>query len=173
MRETTADLIAKVRLLIGDTAEKFTDDDIERVLDRHCIVDYVELLPHVSLDANGEEQYLQFSALYGNWEADALFSCRGVYLTPLDGDWVGGWWKFSEAIVPPVYIQGKRYDVYASAAELLEMWAAQEKLSFDFSSDGQSFSRSQKLRMMLDLAQAYRDKSFPIFAELKRSDAND
>lgn len=172
MRGTMADLVAKVRLMIGDTDNKFDDDDIERVLDRYCIIDYAELLPHISLDVNGEEQYLQFSALYGNWEADALFYCGGEYLTPALGDWVGGWWKFSEAIVPPIYIQGKRYDVYASAAELLEMWAAQEKLSFDFSSDGQSFSRSQKVRAMLDLAQVYRDKSFPSIADLSRSDAD-
>jgi hypothetical protein len=87
-----ADLIARVRLLIHDTAgdsQVFSDGDIEATLAEHEISD-------------GE------------------------------------------------------YDVYGAAAELLEMWAAREKLSFDFSADNAQYRRSQKVANLLDLAAQFR-----------------
>ena len=48
------------------------------------------------------------------------------------------------------------YDVYATAADLLEMWAAREKLSFDFSADNAQYRRSQKVANLLDLAAQFR-----------------
>ena len=63
------------------------------------------------------------------------------------------------------------YDAYAAAADLLEMWAAKEKLAFDFDADGQSFKRSQKMRALLELAREYRRQQRPQGVQLVRSDA--
>ena len=63
------------------------------------------------------------------------------------------------------------YDAYAAAADLLEAWAAKEKLAFDFDADGQSFKRSQKMRALLELAREYRRQQRPLAGVLVRSDA--
>lgn len=63
------------------------------------------------------------------------------------------------------------YDAYAAAADLLEAWAAKEKLAFDFDADGQSFKRSQKMRALLELAREYRRQQRPQQGVLVRSDA--
>lgn len=62
-------------------------------------------------------------------------------------------------------------DVYAAAADLLEMWAAKEKLSFDFEADGQTFRRSQKSQSLLELAREYRRQQRPQQVGMVRSDA--
>ena len=62
-------------------------------------------------------------------------------------------------------------DVYAAAADLLEAWAAKEKLAFDFDADGQSFKRSQKAQALLGLAREYRKKQLPQQVGMVRSDA--
>ena len=63
------------------------------------------------------------------------------------------------------------YDAYAAAADLLEAWAAKEKLAFDFDADGQSFKRSQKAQALLELAREYRRQQRPLAGVLVRSDA--
>lgn len=63
------------------------------------------------------------------------------------------------------------YDAYAAAADLLEMWAAKEKLSFDFEVDGQSYKRTQKAQALLGLAREYRKKQLPQQVGMVRSDA--
>ncbi len=63
------------------------------------------------------------------------------------------------------------YDVYGAAADLLEMWAAKEKLSFDFEADGQTFRRSQKSQSLLELAREYRRQQRPQQVGMVRSDA--
>lgn len=56
---------------------------------------------------------------------------------------------------------GYTYDVYAAAADVLEQWAAVVKLQYDFTTDDQSFKRSQKQQQMLELADEYRRKQLP------------
>lgn len=62
------------------------------------------------------------------------------------------------------------YDLYAAAADLLEMWAAREKLSFDVTADGQTMHRSQKAATLLALAATYRRQQRPQVAMQVRSD---
>jgi hypothetical protein len=62
------------------------------------------------------------------------------------------------------------YDVYGAAAELLEMWAAREKLNFDFSADGAQYRRSQKVEMLLQLAAQYRRRQRPRMIPQVRGD---
>lgn len=64
------------------------------------------------------------------------------------------------------------YDLYAAAADLLEAWAAREKLNFDFDTDGQSFKRSQKAAALLALAREYRRQQRPASVAMVRTDAN-
>lgn len=64
------------------------------------------------------------------------------------------------------------YDVYAAAADLLEMWVAREKLSFDVDADGQTMQRSQKVKALLELATQYRRQQRPTIATMVRDDVN-
>ena len=75
-----------------------------------------------------------------------------------------------EATLAEHEISDGEYDVYGAAAELLEMWAAREKLNFDFSADGAQYQRSQKVEMLLTLAAQYRGHQQPRMIPQVRGD---
>src|SRR6266702_3543033 len=91
-------------------------------------------------------------------------------VTPSASENIVGHWTFATNKFPPVYISGKTYDVYRSAADLLERWAAKWVLSYGFSSDGQSFQRQQAATMLQALAKTYRQKQRPRMIIATRSD---
>ncbi len=172
-RPTMAELIGQVRVLIGDLggASVFSDDEIEHALDAHREdVRYLELRAAETLTPTGV-QYLDYYADRAPWEADeALVNGAWQAVTPASADRLVGKWTFPAHQDPPVYITGKVYDLYATAADLLEAWGARVKLEFDFSADGQAYSRSQKLRALMDLAAEYRRKQRPTTAVQVRAD---
>jgi hypothetical protein len=57
------------------------------------------------------------------------------------------------------YLTGRSYDLYGAAADVLEAWAANVALQFDFAEDDQSYKVSQKQRQLLRLAGHYRQRS--------------
>ena len=71
---------------------------------------------------------------------------------------ITAWFGKDRPVELPVFITGKLYDVYRSAADLLEMWSALYATRFDFTADGQSFRVSQAHAQLLDLAHTYRQK---------------
>lgn len=174
VRASMAELIARVRTLIGDPAganQAFDDQTIQDALDRYqTVVHYAELqaMPTYS---PGRTEYLDFYAAVGDWESDAaLYDSGWEEVAPASSDYLTGHWSFTEEPALPVFIVGKTYDVYAAAADLLEAWAAKEKLSFDFDADGASFRRSQKVKALLELAAEYRRKQRPMLSLQVRGD---
>jgi hypothetical protein len=171
-----AELISRVRGLVGDAAgadQVFLDDEVQAVLDRYqTVVRYARLRPEPTPLPAGAVEYRDYYAAVGDWEADELlYDAASQPLTPASADRLTGHWTFaSPGQQPPVYIVGKVYDVYGAAADLLERWAARVKLEFDFSADGQSFSRSQKARSLLELAREYRRRQQPATAVQARAD---
>jgi len=175
VRTSMVDLISRVRMLISDPAgegQTFTDQEIQDVLDRYgTTVNYMELIPAETIAAGGSVSYLDYYADVGDWEADEkLYDASWNELAPSASDRLTGHWAFSESQTPPVTIVGKFYDVNAAAADLLEAWATKVALDFDFSTDGQSFRRSQKREALLELAAQYRKKARPTRAWLVRGD---
>ncbi|MBX6770878.1 MAG: hypothetical protein IRY83_04080 [Chloroflexi bacterium] len=170
------ELIARTRLLIGDPAgaeQTFTDDEVQAALDRYqTVVRYAPLHPEPTPLPTGLVEYRDYYAGLGDWEADEqLYDAAWTALTPVTSDRLTGHWTFaSPGQNPPLFILGKVYDVYGAAADLLEQWAAKVKQEFDFSTDGQSFQRSQKLRALLDLAREYRRRQRPSVAVQARAD---
>lgn len=77
-----------------------------------------------------------------------------------------------EATLAEHEISDGEYDAYAAAADLLEMWAAREKLAFDVDADGARFKRSQKAAMLLELAQTYRRQQRTTIIQQVRNDVN-
>ena len=173
-RSTMANLILRMRDLINDApgaSQVWTDDQIQGVMDasRQDIGNAV--LTAFPTYSGSTIQYLDYYSDWTDWEDDVVLK---QYLTqtvtPSASENIVGHWTFATNKFPPVYISGKTYDVYRSAADLLERWAAKWVLSYSFSSDGQSFQRQQAATMLQALAKTYRQKQRPRTIIATRSD---
>lgn len=162
LRDGMTALIDRVRLLVNDPAgdgQVFSDQEIQDFLDLHrAHVRYLPLdeAPTYSAGAVG---YYDYVTDRGHWEADLVVQ-DGAYgtLTPASIDLLTGHVHFTVSQTPPVLITGKVYDVYAAAVDLLEAWQAKVALEYNFSAEGQSFQRSQKLGQLAALADTYRKR---------------
>lgn len=175
-RATMAELISRVRSLIGDPAganQALSDDEVQAALDRYqTVVRYAPLVPEPTPLPGGTVEYRDYYAGTGDWEAgEVLVNAASQSLAPATSDRLTGHWTFaSPGVAPPVFITGAFYDVFGAAADLLEAWAAKVKLEFDFTADGQSFSRSQKAKTLLEMAASYRRRQRPAVAVQVRAD---
>src|SRR5579862_3689308 len=128
VRSTMAQLIALVRLRVGDPAgpsQFFADGDIQDKLDE-CRLDvqYETLDPRPTL-ANGVITWTDYYADREFWEDDTtLVWGNYTVLTPNTSDFIIGHWVFTAGQFPPVFVRGKTYDVWRVSADLLEARAA-------------------------------------------------
>lgn len=162
-RAGMADVVTRVRRLIGDTAgadQVFTGDEIQEALDRvQHNVRYQELCPVPTILAGGEVQYLAYEAERGHWESPvALADSSYATVTPATSDLVNGRWTFAAHRAAPVYITGYRYEVYAAAAELAEDWAAKLKLEVDYDNSGLSNTWMHKANGLRALSDRLRQR---------------
>jgi len=159
VRDTMSANINKTRLLIHDnsTTHQFTDQEIQDTLDTNRRdIRYLMLTPEPTYAGN-VVQYLDYYSSLSNWEDDATFwQNRITQVTPSTSEPLAGHWTFSESVVPGVYINGKTYDLYNSAADLLEYWIAKVAFEYDVVVGGQTFKRSQAQEMLRTLALNYR-----------------
>jgi hypothetical protein len=175
VRATMADLIALLRRAIGDTAgasQVFGDDELQAFLDARRFETRGMRLREEGTLSGGVVLYYDFYSQYENWESGGvLFQPDGTTVAPDTSEWLVGHWQFNAAqTVLPLSIRGKFYDVNAAAADALEAWAGKVSLDFDFSTQGESFSRSQKQKQLLALSQQYRARQLLSVAEIRRGD---
>ncbi len=179
--------------MIFDTAAtpQFTDQYVQDVLDIHRTDSrYQQLIIAPSIvnattTANTPQTiFADYYASDGYWESDATiqgyFNGQAwVVLTPAASDWLTGHWQFELDVfntgtvpgqMPPVFITGKYFNVYWSAADLLEHWAAALASSYDITVDGQSLRRSQLMTAKLTLAEQYRWRAKPKVTKMLRED---
>jgi len=180
-RTTCAGLVTRLRDLISDPVVPtggrkpvFSNDQLQTALDRRRqVVRYLSLDPEEFRLPGGGVAYLDYYAGLGDWEADAkLYDSAYNELTPAASDLETGHWTFASDTLPPVYLIGKTYDLYAAAADVLEKWAAAKKLEFTFGPGSGQFVRSQQHAMILTTAAQYRAQQRPEIAHLTRSDIN-
>lgn len=178
VRSTMSNLIQRVRLLINDpnpnftsTIVQFSDQEIQDVMDAtRQDLRYLALAPAPTYSASNI-QYLDYYADLTDWEDDIqLRQWRINTVTPATSDNIVGHWTFALTTLPPVYLIGKTYDVYRSAADLLERLAARWVLSYNVSADGQSLQRSQAAIALQNLAHTYRMKQRAHVIGVTRSD---
>lgn len=175
-RTTMAKLIALIRGLINDPAgasQAFTDDQIQEHLDFWRLYRNDEL---TSL-TNQAGTVVGWQSSNRYWEdGAALVDGSSSILSALSTDPINGYWTFT---VNPtsVFVSGWIYDVYATAAELLTLWAG--KLGADvtkFSADGSSYEFASTKSQKLALASQYAAKSStmggPKSVEMVRNDLN-
>jgi hypothetical protein len=160
-----ADLIARLRLLVGDgsTADpRWSDDRLQEALDRHR-ERWLQRPLTAEPDLSGD--YLVFSADgLGNWEgsdfqlgytittADEVALDSGVFAS---ADLASGVWTFNATQNPSLFLTGYSYDLYGTAAEVLAWALAEAKDDVDFSADGVSVSPSKRSNAILDLIKQY------------------
>lgn len=176
-RGTMASLILRVRLLINDTlplgsGQIFSDQDIQDVLDagRTDLVN-VPLVGQPTYTGS-TIQYLNYYADgWTDWETDyVLNQYLTAPVTPASTEPITGLFTFAANTLPPVYITGKSFDIYRSAADLLQRWAAKWALLYSVNVDGQSLQRNQAHKALTDLAKFYRLQQRAGTLTLKRSD---
>ena len=177
-RSGMADNIARVRSLtyagtaeytVG-TATYWDDDQVQDVLDRHRYdVVREELIRETTYLGGGSVEYTKLRSRNRCFEgaesgATVFFIEDGpgtnrstATYTP---DYQTGEFVFDSDVAGTVlYLTGRTYDVHGAAAELLEAWAAREAACYDFTTDGQTFNRSQKAASMRDAAKQLRKQA--------------
>lgn len=179
------DLINRVRVLIGDgnptsgNPYQFGDQDIQDALDlKRVWVRNAVLRPAPSLTQSGVINYTDYFADMGNWEADVVLQDAAFRILSdmSTSDYLTGQWSWTIAApgkIPPIFITGKFYDIYGSAADLLEKWAAFSMRAYDVTMDGTTLRRSQMAQAMLAQAKQYRKQALVHTLPMTRSDMND
>jgi len=172
-----AELIDRARFLVRDPAgadQHFTQLQIQDALDqRRWDVRYLELQYEETLQSGGVVAWFDYYADRGYWEDDYTLQEQNwdeVNAADFTANLLVGHFRFVATRQPPVFITGRAYDLYATAADLLETWLAELKLSFDFSVEGQSFSKKNQIENITALANAYRARSQPISMRMVRQD---
>lgn len=148
------------------TASFWDDNQIEQVLDRHRI-DLMrhKLMSEPTYTGGGSVVYTRQRAAYGFLEQgtalyieDSIGDDRGT--ATYSADYALGVFEFTtDQAGTALYLTARSYDVYAAAGELLDAWASAEARAFDFSTDGQSFARSQKAAGLRAQASAMRKRA--------------
>lgn len=162
-REELTDLRAEVRLLIGDAVgagATFSDDDLDRFLDANRR-DFTHA--RISASATATGGYARFVAPPG-WASNVVLHDENlVEIAEAVGDerrFTAGIFTFDpERVESTVRISGENYSRYGAARDALRAWAARLKEEVDFSASGDSFSRNQKVKNLLELAAQYDGKA--------------
>lgn len=180
MRPALTPVITRLRLLIGDpaaTTQTWTDDDLEQTLDQHRNDWWYCRLTGLPTPTAGTTAYHTFVAddIDGMWDSGhTIYKSDLITTVPADTvNLVVGEWTFAadQAANAPLYISGSTYDLYASAVDVLDTWKAQLKLeTFDFTTEDESFKRSQKLEAIDGLIGDYRRQAAPTVGRMRRYD---
>lgn len=187
VRSTMSDLIARTRLLIADPAGAsalFTDQQIQDKLDEvRTDVWQALLTPRITFTNPGGMQYNDYYYIPGGnprakpvgffEQGETLIWGDFTTLTPATSDELVGHWTFNNQL-PPVMIRGRHFDVYRAAADLLDYKIASlAATTYDFTSDGQSFRRSQILTTLTAMRDDYRRKQRAVTHQTAREDTAD
>jgi hypothetical protein len=171
-----AELIDRVRFLVRDPAgadQHFAQLQIQDALDqRRWDVRYLELRYEETLQPSSVVAWFDYFADRGYWEDDYKLQEQNwaEITTGFTANLLVGHFQFTTTRQPPLFLTGRSYDIYAAAADLLETWLADLKLTFDFSVEGQSFSKKNQLSNLSMLANLYRSRSQPIVIPTVRRD---
>ena len=143
--------------------EYWSDDEIQRVLDRHKSEYIHEPMTAYPTYSGGSIVYLQYYAGIGNIESGTVvFKIEDTSGT-VSGyvmDYARGVATFStDQNGKSFYWSGFAYDLDAAAADIWRMKASHVAGLVDFSTDGHSVKRSQQAQQYLNMAQYYQQRS--------------
>ena len=181
VRSSMAYLNLVIRRLINDpsgAAQQFSDEEIQETLDERRLVTNYEMLRGERSIQNGTGGptviYLNYYAQFGWWEGDTRLVDRSWQDIPASpavnaegfslasSNLEVGHWVMASNVWPPVFLVGKSYDPYGSAADMLEKYAMRMALLYDFQTQGRKYTRSQMHKMLADQAALYRQRQRPV-----------
>ena len=143
--------------------EYWSDEEIQRVLDRHKS-EYIHALMDVQPTySGGSTVYTQYKLGAVNVESGtAVFKIEDTSgtVTGYTVDYARGIATFtSDQSGKSYYWSGYSYDLDAAAADIWRIKASRVAGLVDFSTDGHSIKRSQQARAYLDMANYYQNRS--------------
>ncbi len=179
-RASLAQLITRVRFLIVDPAgasQQFADDDIQDTLDlRRQEMRFVPLRPMPTFYPGAVVLFLDYYSDAQCWEQDIVLqdtAFNTINSTVTLFEYLVGHFQFaSQPDGIGVRATGKVFDLYGAAADLCEAWAEALSLQFDFGTDKQKFTVSQKFQNKLALAEKYRALAWAQVGRQVQADAN-
>lgn len=148
----------------------WSDGQIDDVLARNralAVEEAISWIPQTGPGGAASYTLAEFYSLAGMIEPGGP-GTAGTMIDPSNGGTITGWTVDQTGLVTfssntggtaTYRFTGYVYDVNGAAAELLETYAAHVADEMDFSTDDQSFSRSQKHPMLLAQAARLRERS--------------
>ena len=141
----------------------WSDDEIQRVLDRHKQEYIHELMDAQPTYESGSSVYKRYLLGVANVESGtAVFKVEDVSgtVSGYTADYTRGIVTFStDQSGKSFYWSGFSYDLYAAAADIWRMKASHVAGLVDFSTDGHSVKRSQQAQQYLNMSQYYQSRS--------------
>lgn len=148
-----------IKLLLSESGTRFSDQDIEAVIDRHRAEVRSERLGY-ERDHDGHVHLYQ--SAYRDWGEATLTDMAGNAVDTAGADVYLeiGRWLFPDDTPPPLYATGYVVDTYSAAATVLESLAAKyaEDLQ-SFSGQNGSFTLAAKYRSYMELAARFRERA--------------
>lgn len=177
-RPTMAGVIERCRFELDDPAgpsQKFSDVEIQAVLDRHADHEFAEELRGVpEVISGGSTVWRNYQLRRTDYEdglvlrngagsaiAGTAFTYRPDGLLTFAAPTTGG---------TIYYATGVSYDVPGACADLLEKLIGRYTLAYDVTMDGQSMMRSQIVKQLTDRVRQLRSRGRIRSAHLYRSD---
>lgn len=176
-RASMSELIARLRLLIGDTSATptFVDDQLQQFLDEEQQPVRYEVLTPRPTYTTGGILWNDYYSVNEHWEAnETLIWTNFSTLTPITatvGDRIRGHWGFNNQL-PAVLLAGWWYDVWLVAAHVLDIQITTLAMTtYDFGGAGvPTFRRGQIITNLQKQAQMYRANSAPRTLSTARAD---
>jgi len=141
----------------------WSDDEIQRVLDRHKQEYIHELMDAQPTYESGSSVYKRYLLGVANVESGtAVFKVEDVSgtVSGYTADYTRGIVTFStDQSGKSFYWSGFAYDLYAAAADIWRMKASHVAGLVDFSTDGHSVKRSQQAQQYLNMSQYFQSRS--------------
>jgi len=187
-------LVGEVRDLIGDPdngSPQFNNQQVQNALDESRSDVRYELLVAAPTITNTANQaffvWIDYYSRFQYWEIDAAVVQWGDYTqrSPVATEFINGHWQFNYIIapgqlppnadapaqIPPLYVTGRTFDIYAAAVKLLKMLKAKYALTtFNFSANGQNFQAGTIFQTLGGLIADYSRKIIPTQIALVRDD---
>jgi hypothetical protein len=155
----------------------WSDDEIQRVLDRHKQEYIHELMDAQPTYESGSSVYKRYLLGVANVESGtAVFKVEDVSgtVSGYTADYTRGIVTFStDQSGKSFYWSGFAYDLYAAAADIWRMKASHVAGLVDFSTDGHSIKRSQQAQQYLNMSQYYQSRSASEGVQTSRIVRND
>ena len=142
--------------------EYWSDEEIQRVLDRHKSEYIHEPLEPVETYASGQLVVLRYRTGVHSLEGGSEFKVEDTAgtVTPASIDYARGIVTFAtDQAGKPYWWSGFAYDLDAAAADIWRMKASHVAGLVDFSTDGHSIKRSQQAQAYLNMANYYQSRS--------------